>query len=60
MDFGIQLAETGKIGNFNKLEIWNEILDLVSTDYSIENILAHFKPSHNANATKFRLLTPKG
>lgn len=60
LDFAVQLAETGKINDFQKMKpIWNEINFLVYAGKSIDEIMAHFKPNHNAMASKFRALAPK-
>jgi hypothetical protein len=60
LSFGLQLAETGKITDFScSQEIWYEILKMDADGIGIIEIMLNFKPQHNANATKFRNLTPK-
>lgn len=60
LDFGIQLAETGKIENYSSMNyILDSIYSMVSEGKSIEDIQNVLKPLHNEMATKFRLLAPK-
>lgn len=64
LDLGIQLAEYGNgstivIDFESSRHIWKEILGMHAKNHSIEKILEHFKPQHNANASKFRMLAPK-
>lgn len=60
LDFGIQLAETGRIGDFQRVtHLWYEILEKVSSGEDFIKIMEHFKPYQNSRATYFRQLAPK-
>lgn len=60
LDFGIQIAETGKINDFESCKsVWNNILFMIHNGIDFEEVIQYYKPIQNANATKFRLLTPK-
>lgn len=48
--FGIQIAETGRINNFQSAShLWSEILQMVEQGKTIKDIMKHFKPILNSN-----------
>lgn len=60
LDFGIQLAETGKIGDFQRVShLWREILQKVEDGDNFLDIMEFYKPYQNERATYFRTLAPK-
>lgn len=60
LDFGIQIAETGKIEDYKRVShLWTDILERVDRGDDFESIIKHFKPIQNANQTIFRKLAPK-
>jgi|SaaInlStandDraft_4_1057021.scaffolds.fasta_scaffold27317_2 hypothetical protein len=60
LDYGIQLAEFGKIVDYRRTTpLWFEIVDMVDLGDSIDDIMTHYKKQHNENQTQFRKLAPK-
>lgn len=59
LSFGIQLAENKIIDFESCKDDWKMILGMYERNHTIEEIMEYFKPSHNANASKFRILAPK-
>lgn len=60
LDFGIQLAETGKIIDFKRSShIWDEILMKVNNGEDFLDIMKFFKFHQNHQASYFRKLAPK-
>ena len=60
LDFGIQLASEGKISDYKRHQpTWDKIMSMVDDNTSMHDMMQHFKPSHNKNATYFRELAPK-
>jgi len=60
LNFGIQIAETGRITDFRKVShLWNDILQMVERGDDFDSIMKFYKPIQNANLTIFRQLAPK-
>ena len=60
LDFGIQLAESGKIGDFQRVtHLWHEILMKIQMGDDFLDIMEFYKYHQNNRATYFRQLAPK-
>ena len=60
LDFGIQLAESGNIGDFQRVtHLWREILMKVGNGENFIDIMEFYKYHQNNRATYFRQLAPK-